>query len=108
MARELRPRIVLMMLDTQVRQRFAGEIADWSLEPWTLVESLHWASKFEISQTPAVFAFDAEGRLMESQPVYTVEDLEEFIRLHDRAPVRLATPAEEAVGSAPPQPPLKI
>jgi hypothetical protein len=106
MARDLRPRIVLMMLDQRVSQRFSGEIAEWSLESWTIVESLHWSGKFEISATPAVFAFDAEGRLMETEAVYSLEDLEEFIRRQDRGPARSAEPAEEAVASAPPPPPL--
>jgi thioredoxin-related protein len=105
MPRELRPRIILMMLDDQVRQRFAGEIADWALESWVIVESLSLAQKFEISEAPAVFAFDAEGRMMESEPVYSVGDLEEFMRLHDRGAARSSEPQEAAVGSAPPHTP---
>jgi hypothetical protein len=87
---DVRRRTILMMLDTEIARRFSREIRDWSLDGWTIVEAYSMASTFAIERAPYVYAVDAEGVLLEGEPLASPEDLEEFVRRHALARPRPA------------------
>jgi len=88
----MRDRMVLMMLDTSIADRFAGEIAGWKLGGFRIVEAYSMATDFRIEHAPVIFVIDEQGEVRAVEAIFGFDELREFLGM--RAVRRPAPTAE--------------
>ncbi len=78
----VRKRLVLFMLDTDIQRRFAKEIRKMRLNTFPIVEAYELAKQFRIYRAPFVYVVDGEGNVLDASAIVSNNDLVALVRKH--------------------------
>src|SRR5262249_11888294 len=80
--KDLRNRLVLFMLDTDIERRYANVIHKMGLQSFPIVEAYDLAQQFRIYRAPFVYVVDGQATITEALAVVSTNDLVALARRH--------------------------
>jgi len=79
---DVRNRLVLLMLDTDIERRYQAQIRKMELQPFTIIEAYDLAGTFRVHRAPFIYVCDGEGTILDAFAILTLSEVVALGRTH--------------------------